>query len=82
MNRRRKQGPPKPIAPGADPEFEIQWAIEMIGLIRTIIRKGGLIESADALDDAFVKCLREYVVRRPEIVGQASRKKRSRKKLN
>jgi len=44
---------------------EVEWAIDTIDRLRVTIRRAGLCDGADALDQAFVQCLRDYMASKP-----------------
>ncbi len=49
----------------ADPsDQEIETGIDAINLLRMTMRKAGMWDCADALDEAFVKCLKDYMARK------------------
>ncbi len=49
----------------ADPsDQEIEEGIDAINLLRVTMRKAGMADCADALDEAFVKCLKDYMAHR------------------
>lgn len=43
---------------------EVEAGIDEINRVRSTLRRAGFGDSADALDEAFVKCLRDYVARK------------------
>ena len=43
---------------------EIERDIDAIDRLRETMRRAGLLECADALDHAFVKCLKDYMARK------------------
>ena len=61
--------PRKPFAKGggkgggAEDEFTIEKGIDAIDQLREKMREAGMVDCADALDDVFIRCLRNYVTR-------------------
>ena len=45
-------------------DWEVEAGIDEIDRVRSTLRRAGFDDSADALDEAFVKCLRDYVARK------------------
>lgn len=62
MSREGKNGS------GSEPQYQLDQAIESgidnLGRLRRDMRHAGMIDCADALDEAFVKCLKAYLDRR------------------
>ncbi len=85
--RRRRRKPAGPEPEGrelSDIDEGIERGIDAVDGLRVEMRKAGMAACADALDEAFVKCLREYVTRKqgvtPDKVPNGT--SRQRKKLN
>lgn len=64
----RKRGKPRVVdSPRtADPQeaFTIERGIDAIDQLRDKMREAGMVDCADALDEVFIRCLRDYVTRR------------------
>ncbi|HTM81555.1 hypothetical protein [Asticcacaulis sp.] len=77
-----KNGDSEPEGPAAI-ERAIQRAVDALDLLRILMREAGMTACADALDDAFAKCVKEYIERKDDgTVGHRPRRRRSGKKLN
>jgi len=82
----------KPRNPSADAsggagaiedEFTVERGIEAIGLLRVQMREAGMTDCADALDEVYVQCLRDFVTRADEQVPVAEKhRKRGNGNLN
>lgn len=46
---------------GAEDEFTIERGIDAIDQLREKMRQAGMTDCADALDEVFIRCLRNYV---------------------
>jgi hypothetical protein len=47
-------------------ERAIQRGIDALDLLRVLMREAGMTVCADALDDAFAKCVKEYIERKDD----------------
>jgi hypothetical protein len=64
-------------------EHAVKRGIDALDLLRVLMREAGMLACADALDDAFAKCVKEYIERKDEgTIGQRPHRRRPLKKLN
>lgn len=63
----RKRGKPRAVdtrgKADAPEAFTIERGIDAIDELRDKMRDAGMIDCADALDEVFIRCLRDYVTR-------------------
>ena len=83
--RHRKPAIPEPESRGlSETDETIERGIDAVDGLRVEMRKAGMTACADALDEAFVKCLQNYVTRKQELPTDKvpDGTSRRRKKLN
>lgn len=60
------KGKPPPQANGGESTFSIEQGIDAVDRLRGQMRQAGMTECADALDGAFVCCLKNFVARKSQ----------------